>query len=886
MRLSEKFVPIQYNVKLHPDYNSLDTYKGIVEILCEVKEATSSFQLHADKTSIELTSLLVISGNKSTALDLAKTTYDERNFIRTFELPAGCILAVGKVSLLFEFDGKIRKDMAGFYTSTYKALPKEIKDNEETYKKYRALSSKLVSTQFEALHARKAIPCFDEPSFKAAFKVSISLPKDLEGIVTVLSNMPVVSKEQIKFGETERVLYNYDITPKMSTYLLAWAIGMLEYTQIKNTSKRGKERTISVYTVKGKLKTAEFSLRIAERSLEFFENLFKIDYPLTKLDLIAIPDFNHGAMENWGLITFREICMLVDEKTSFGVRRYVASVVAHEVGHMWFGNLVTMKWWDGLWLNEGFATFVMFEAAAVAAKNETLRDDLLFGRSKAAYLDDSLQCSKPIEQHISCIEDIQQMFDAIRYAKGGTVLRMLSEWAGLEQFGEALKVYLSKYQYDNASSAQLFEVLEQELKLPIVKMMDSFIRQPGVPIITTSIEGDKLVLKQSKFTNDESKDGSLWSLPVFIKKYTKNGKEDVVYLEEETKSVKLSKEETKAPVVVNSEEKGYYIVEYSETLLDTIIASHSSIDTNSLLKIFKDLVLLLKYRKLKMEKVLEFIEKCFATTKHPFVLAEIKELVYYWGLFDNEKAKKFLQTYIYANCETTQVIGKYKNIKSDGYLFEPVYTEKQNDEGVSDKEHEFNLMFEQYTLASLSEIARSAVADSRTMEDARIIISNLSKSTNLPNALLKLVYDSYAIGNIDKLEKEFKSTDNSEIQGIVLSSLGLVEAKDIGRSFNFGKSDSVKLQDKYSLFCALLTRNKNRKDVLDLLLKEKEYIYQIYGKGTLLGHIARTCAVFNDKESLEKVERMFAGHETVKTQFVRTVEKINNNILFKEFYGK
>eukprot|EP00477_Mikrocytos_mackini_P000345 GAHX01000367.1.p1 GENE.GAHX01000367.1~~GAHX01000367.1.p1 ORF type:complete len:886 (-),score=204.09 GAHX01000367.1:26-2683(-) len=882
MRLANTLSPRSYEVRIHPNYINLEEYQGDVKIECYINSNTSDFQINADSSSVTITSITVSAENgREYPIDMSKSTYDSKNFIHTFSLPEDCSFPSNKVILIMSFAGKIRSDMCGFYVSTYKALPEEIELNKALYTKYPALATKLVSTQFEALDARKAFPCFDEPAFKAEFTVSISIPKELVNLVTVLSNTQVVQSSKITYNEEERVLFKYKTTPKMSTYLLAWAIGVMESKQLETKSFTGKERLLSVYTVKGKLKTADFSLKVAEHSLTFFEQLFEIDYPLEKLDLIAIPDFTYGAMENWGLITFRELCMLIDEDSSLHMRRVVATIVAHEVGHMWFGNLVTMAWWDGLWLNEGFATFVMFEASASALNNQTLKDDLLIGRSKAAYLDDSLNCSKPIEQKIESIEHVDQMFDAIRYAKGGTVLRMLSKWAGLEAFGKALKTYLTKYQYSNASSNQLFEVLEEELKLPLIKMMNSFILQPGVPLINVSLTNNKLTLKQSKFTNDDVKHNTLWNLPIFIK--TASNEEKVVYFDEENKEVDLncSKEEA---VIINNEENGYYIVKYSDDLLDRIISKFDKIDINSLLKVFKDLVLLLKYRKLDLSKVLEFIEKCFNNTKHPFVLSEINEFIYYWSLFDQEKAMDYLLKYIYTNKETIVVIEKYKNIKNEGYEFLPIYTDEQNKNAISDKEHEFNLMFEQSTLSVLSIVSGNVEQGSQAYKDMELIVGNLKNSNNIPNSLLKLVYDSYGTTNVDKLITEFEETDNVEIKSNILSSLGLVGINDVEKVLEFIKTDKVKIQDKHSVYTSLLTRNNKKREMLLLILKEKDYIIKLYRTSPLLGYIVRACGVFSEKDVLEKIEELFSEEVNARTQFIRTVEKVNNNILFKEYY--
>jgi aminopeptidase N len=325
-----------------------------------------------------------------------------------------------KAAIVLSFQGTINNDMAGFYRSKYKPTvtpaPSVPKDGEHHV---------MLSTQFESCDARRAFPCFDEPNLKATFDFQIEFPEDQ----VALSNMP---EKAVKKGKDGFKIVSFERTPIMSTYLLAWAVGDFEY--VEDFTKRtydGKHLPVRVYTTKGLKGQAQFALDHAPQIIDYFSEIFQIDYPLPKCDLLAVHEFSHGAMENWGLITYRTTAVLFDEKASdIKYKNRVAYVVAHELAHQWFGDLVTMDWWNELWLNEGFATWVGWLATDHIHPDWHVWPQFVSDGMQTAFTLDSLRSSHPIEVPVKDGLDVDQVFDHISYFKGSSVIRMLANHLG------------------------------------------------------------------------------------------------------------------------------------------------------------------------------------------------------------------------------------------------------------------------------------------------------------------------------------------------------------------------------------------------------------------------------------------------------------------------
>ena len=425
----------------------------------------------------------------------------------------------------------------GFYRSQYKQGGKT---------KY------LATTQFEAADARRAFPCWDEPEAKATFDISIIADNKF----TAISNMPVKSKKKVN----DKILYKFEKTPIISTYLIYLGVGEFEYL----TGKIGKVK-IRVVTTKGNKSKGKFSLELGKKLLTSYEKYFGIKFPLPKLDLIAIPDFAAGAMENWGAITFRETILLYDPKTSSTrTKQFIAEVISHEIAHMWFGNLVTMKWWNDLWLNESFATFMATKFVDKFYPEWDMWNQFVESAMNVAMSLDSLKTTHPIDVKVNSTSEIREIFDAISYDKGGCVLRMLEHYVGEPNFQKGLKQYLSDFKYKNAEGQDLWNAIGKASKMPVSSMVNSWLRQPGFPLIEITQDGNNLKLKQKRYLleHDKKFSNGLWSIPVSI------GLESEISRKLFTKksmSVKLPK--NIIGFVANYGRKGFYRVKYDEGIL-------------------------------------------------------------------------------------------------------------------------------------------------------------------------------------------------------------------------------------------------------------------------------------------------------------------------------
>jgi len=423
------------------------------------------------------------------------------------------------------FTGQLNDKMAGFYRSTYKNT-----DGSEGV---------LATTQMEATDARRAFPCFDEPSLKAGFTITLIADKHL----TCLSNMDVASETEIKSemsGTTKKVV-KFNKSPLMSTYLLAFIVGELNYIE---TDKF--RLPIRVYAPPNQnIEHGRFSLELAARTLEFYEKTFDSAFPLPKMDMVAIPDFAAGAMENWGLITYRVVDILFDEKTSgASMKERVAEVVQHELAHQWFGNLVTMDFWDGLWLNEGFATWMSWYSCNIFYPEWKVWQSYVIDTLQGALSLDSLRSSHPIEVPVKRADEVNQIFDAISYSKGSCVLRMISKYLGEDIFMEGIRQYLKKHAYGNTRTSDLWAALSKASGKDVEGVMDIWTKHVGYPVITvTENEDDKSIhVKQNRLlrTADVKPEEDTVLYPVFLGLRTKDGVDESLVLSKREENFKVS----------------------------------------------------------------------------------------------------------------------------------------------------------------------------------------------------------------------------------------------------------------------------------------------------------------------------------------------------------
>jgi len=415
----------------------------------------------------------------------------------------------------------------------------------------------VVSTQFEAVSARRLLPCMDHPAYKADFKLTIRTDSD----TSVISNMPSTSVRV----DGPRKTVEFPKTPRMSTYLMYLGIGKFE--EVKD---RFNGVDYIVATVPGKSSGAKFPLDVAKDSVRFFESYFGSKYNLPKLHLIGVPEFAAGAMENWGVITFREIALLVDDDSSIRIRKQVAEVIAHEVSHQWFGDLVTMKWWDDLWLNESFATFMAYKALDSMFPRWVVWQDFVRGETAGALARDSLVNTHPIEVRVNSPTEIEEIFDDISYGKGASIIRMLEAYAGEDEFMHGVRSYLEKYKFSNAAGNDLWNEIERTSKTRVKAIMNDWIRKPGYPVVNVKLDGKKLMIRQHRFLLNGSAEPSSWPVPITLKI---NGKEQKLLMEKSEESIAVP--DGVDSLKLNLEETGFYRV-YYEGLYDKVWRSNMS----------------------------------------------------------------------------------------------------------------------------------------------------------------------------------------------------------------------------------------------------------------------------------------------------------------------
>lgn len=569
LRLPRYIVPLHYQLSLHPNLTTL-TFKGSVQIEIDVRNNTNWVVLHSK--GLQIVKATILDQDFAHLSDqvlpvLHNPSHEQIGIFSPRVLNSG-----QKYFLYIEFGAELAEGLYGFYRSIYRTSTGETRT--------------LASTHFEPTSARMAFPCFDEPSFKANFTVRIRRSPEYIS----LSNMPVVKTVEVDDGLLED---QFGETVTMSTYLVAFVI--CDFKSVTATTSSGVQ--VSVYAAPEKWLQSHYALEVAVKMLDFYEEYFNIRYPLPKQDLIAVPDFQVGAMENWGLTTYRETSLLVDPPTSsISDKLWVTMVIGHEIAHQWFGNLVTMKWWNDIWLNEGFAKYMEF--ISVEATYPDLRvDEYLLDVCFVAISHDSLNSSRPISSPAENPTQIEQMFDAVSYDKGACVLHMLRHFLTDDVFQRGIVRYLRKYSYQNAQNQDLWDALSNTCSeedfisgkhcysksqasknayqfagehLDLTAMMNTWTLQKGIPLVTVTRKGSRLLLRQDRFLRtvmpsdplwSSFQEGFLWHIPLTYKtdasdavhRHLMTTRTDSIHVGDEVSWVK-----------VNSDMTGYYLVHYED----------------------------------------------------------------------------------------------------------------------------------------------------------------------------------------------------------------------------------------------------------------------------------------------------------------------------------
>jgi len=527
-RLPEVAVPENYKLSFTPDLDKA-TFEGDETISVRILKPTSEITLNA--VDIAFHEVTITSGGTT---QKAKVTPDKDK--EMVALAVEKALPAGLATVHIAYTGTLNGDMRGFYLG---------KDDQ---------GRKYAATQFESTDARRAFPSFDEPSYKATFDIATVADK---GQVAI-SNSKVSSDTP---GPGDRHTVRFATTPKMSSYLAALVVGNFEYIE-----GEADGIPIRVYSTPGKKEMGKFALETAEHVLSYYDKYFNIKYPYAKLDLIGIPDFSAGAMENTGCITFREVVLLIDEKQgSVDLKKTIASVIAHEMAHQWFGDLVTMKWWDDIWLNEGFATWMSSKPIEAWKPEWNFNlDDV--SNTGGTLNTDSLANTRPIHQAAETPGQIMELFDGIAYGKAASVLRMLESYLGEETFRAGVNAYIQKHQYANATAHDFWEAQAKTSKKPVDQIMPTFVKQAGAPIISVKSQcsgnSTTVTLDQRRYYYDREKfqapNDELWQVPLCMKSSTGAQKCELLTKKEE----RFTLPGCSTWVLANAGATGYYRAGY------------------------------------------------------------------------------------------------------------------------------------------------------------------------------------------------------------------------------------------------------------------------------------------------------------------------------------
>ncbi len=613
-RLIDQFTPENYNLSLHPDKDTM-TFAGTITITGKkIGRPAKRITFHQKDLKVQSAKIKKL-GKQPAEIEVSRI--NTHNSFDELRLHTDNLIYPGIYEVTIEFSGVITPQMNGLYPCTF------THNDQEKF---------LLATQFESHHAREVFPCIDEPAAKATFDVTLTSPKH----ETVLSNTPV-KKQHERDGN---LVTQFETTPIMSSYLLAFVIGELKHKQ--KTTKQGV--VVRAFATPDNVEFTDFGLDVAVKSLEFYHDYFGIDYPLAKSDMVALPDFASGAMENWGLVTYREHCMLVDPKnTSLPTKQYVAMVVAHELAHQWFGNLVTMRWWTDLWLNEGFASWIEYMAVDALFPEWRMWTQFIVDEQQSALKLDALDNTHAIEAPINHPDEIRTIFDAISYNKGASVIHMLHEYLGPTAFRDGLRYYLQKHQYGNTDTVDLWSALEEISKKPVTAFMEQWTTQPGFPLVDADVAANSITVSQQRFhyVNQGQTHKTLW--PIALK--GNEALKDAIL--EDTEQTWPEHDNTTV-FKLNAGQSGFYRVHYNSSHLQKLSEAIEAgrFDTLDRLGILSDAFETAKAGHGDTADVLKLLESYSKESEAPVwdvisgVIGSIR------GVMDNETLREDMQPYI------------------------------------------------------------------------------------------------------------------------------------------------------------------------------------------------------------------------------------------------
>ena len=793
----------------------------------EVQEETRSISLNTLELDIHSTS---IANGGSEVTSSPSIAYDEANQVTTISfdqsLPAGSKAQVTQI-----FTGYLNDKMAGFYRSSYQG-----KDGSTKY---------LAVSQMEPTDARRAFPCFDEPALKAEYTITLIADKSH----TCLSNMDQASETEVdsKITGGKRKAVTFNKTPLMSTYLLAFIIGELKVLETNNFRV-----PVRVFATPDKdIEHGRFSVELAAKTLEFYEKTFDSKFPLPKMDMVAIPDFSAGAMENWGLITYRVVDLLFDEKTSgASTKQRVAEVVQHELAHQWFGNLVTMDFWDGLWLNEGFATWMSWYSCNRFFPEWKIWQSYVTNDLQSALSLDSLRSSHPIEVPVKRADEVNQIFDAISYAKGSCVLRMISRYLGEDTFMEGIRRYLKKHAYGNTETGDLWAALADASGKPVEKVMNVWTKNVGYPVVTVTENKDSksVHVKQNRFlrTADVKPEEDKTLYPVFLSLRTKSGVDDALTLSERERDIDVPSDDF---FKLNADHSGIYRTSYTPERLYKLgqAARDGLLSVEDRAGMIADAGALASSGYQKTSGILSLL-KSFGGEKEFVVWTEILTRI-----------SAIRSAWVFEDINVRNALKKFQlnlvreKAHAKGWSFAP------------DEDHvgaQFKALL--FGTAGLS-------GDQKIIEAAQAMFRDFAAGDkkaihpNIRSSVYAIVLRNGGEKEYDIILNEYRTANVADERNTALRSLGRVrDEKLIQRTLSLPLSDEVKGQDVYLPLAGLRNDTEGIEALWTWLKENWDGIQAKCPPGlTMLGSVVQICTSgFTHRQQMTEVKKWFEGRST------------------------
>ena len=818
--------PLNYKLTFEPDLKKF-TFDGLESISINCKKSVNLITMNCAELKIK--SCIVKSGQK---IIVSTPKINEKK--EELQIKLGEKIR-GLCTIDLEFEGILNDRLLGFYRSKYQQNGK---------------SKYLATTQFEAADARRAFPCWDEPEAKATFEISIIADKKF----TAISNMPIKTKK--KTGN--KTTYNFQKTPLVSTYLIYLGVGEFEYL----TGKAGKIQ-IRVVTTKGNTSKGKFSLELGKKLLTSYEKYFGIKFPLPKLDLIAVPDFAAGAMENWGAITFRETILLYDPKTSSTrTKQFIAEVISHEIAHMWFGNLVTMKWWNDLWLNESFATFMATKFVDKFYPEWDLWNQFVEDAMNVAMGLDSLKTTHPIDVKVNSPAEIREIFDAISYDKGGCVLRMLENYVGEPNFQKGLKKYLSDFKYKNAKGQDLWDAIGKASGMPVTTMINTWLKQPGFPLVEINQDGNNLKIKQKRYLLESDKKFSkgLWSIPLSLGLEKETSK---TLFSKKSMSVKLPK--NTIGFVANYGRKGFYRVKYDEgILLDLkMLVDQKRIPPIDRWAIQNDLFSLCVSGDEQVRNYLDFSDAYFDEDSY---LASVNVAHNLASLYFRAFDEKFIEEI------RSYTINYFRKILSN-LGWEPQKSDKHTD-----------ALLRTFTIAVLGKMNDDSVTDEAIRKYQKFLKSPSSLSPDLIETICSIAAWNGNSKTFAELKKLYTNAKTMEEKLRFLGAMcGFQDKKLLVKTLNFSQTPEVRSQNMQLPIMKVAGNPYGEKVLWPWLKKNWKNINKKVGHGNpLFNRIVASITGVADDSMENEIKLFFKNNPTPGTERTQsqTLERIRINSKF------